>query len=93
MVPEDVLDEGCVDVGEATAAELLGPGHPDPAGLAERARDLARVAVGEHSLTTPLRIGFQLRAERDREGRRLLPQRDLPLGQPEIHPRAIVEAS
>ena len=93
MVAEDVLDQRGVDVGEATAAELLGPGHPDPAGLAERARDLARVAVGEHPLTAPLRIGLQLRAERGRERRRFLAQRDLPVGQPEIHPRAIVEAS
>ena len=70
MVAEDVLDESRVDVREASTAELVGPGHPDPAGLSERAGDLARVAVRGHALATPLGVcrqgGAQVLGERRR---------------------------
>ena len=92
MVAEDVLDERGVDVREPAAAELLRPGHPDPAGLAERERDLVRVAVREHALAPPLGIRLEARPETRGERGRFLAERDLRVGQPEIHAAAIVEA-
>ena len=77
VVAEDVLDERGVDVRQPAAAELLRPGHPDPAGLAERAGHLARVAVGEHPLPPPLRIGLERRPQARGEGGRLLAEREL----------------
>ena len=85
MVAEDVLDQSGVDVGQSAAAELLRPGHPDPAGLPEGAGHLARVAVGEHSLPTPLGIVEQRRAKGLGECCSLLPKRELHLCRPEIH--------
>ena len=87
MVAEDVLDERGVDVGQTAAAELLRPGHPDPPGLPERARHLARVAVGEHSLPAPLGIRLERLAQSVGEGRSLLPERTLLVGEPKIHAR------
>jgi hypothetical protein len=87
VVAEDVLDERRVDVREPAAAVLLRPRHADPACLSERPRDLTGVAVGEHPLPAPLRIGGQLRAQLAREGGRFVAQRDLLVGEPEVHAR------
>ena len=78
VVAEDLLDERGVDMRQPASAELLRPGHPDPARLAERARDLARVAVGEHPLAPPLGIVDQHRTQACGERRRLFSQLELP---------------
>ena len=93
VVAEGVLDERRVDVRQAAAAALLRPREADEPCLAERARDLARVAVGEETLAAPLGIVGERRAQARRERRRLVPQRDLRVCQPEIHARAIVECA
>ncbi len=87
MVAEDVLDERGVHVREAPAAELRRPGHADPARLAECARHVARVAVGEHPLAAPLGIRLERRPEARRKPRCLLAERALLVGEPEIHAR------
>ena len=87
VVAEDVLGERGIDMRQAAAAHLLRPGHADPSRVAQRARDLARVSVGEHPLTSPLRVGRQGRTQARREGRRLLAQPELLLCQSQIHAR------
>ena len=87
MVAEDVLDDRGVDVGQSAPTELLGPGHPDPACSSERLRDLAGVAVREHPLPPPLGVCLERGLERRSEGGRLLAQRVLFVGEPEVHAR------
>ena len=87
MVAEDLLDECGVDVGQTAAAQFLRPRHPDPARLPECARHLARVAVGEHPLASPLGIVGEQRVHRGGERCGLVAERELPLCQPEIHAR------
>ena len=86
MVAEDLLGERGVDMGEAAAAELLRPRHPDPPRLPERARHLARVAVGEHPLAAPFRVVGEKRMQALGERCCLVSERALRLCQPEIHP-------
>ena len=75
VVAEHVLDERGVDVRESAATELLRPRHPDPACPPERARDLTRVAVGEHPLAPPLGIVEQRGRRPAANAVRLLAQR------------------
>ena len=77
MVSKSLLDERRREPRESVAAELDGPGHPDPAGLAECAVDGHGVAVGEHALAPPLRVGFEQRTQARAEGGGFLTQGDL----------------
>ena len=74
VVAEDLLDERRRQPREPASAELDGPRHPDPSGLAERAVDGDRVAVREHPLPPPLRVALEQRPQARAEGGRVGPE-------------------
>ena len=71
MVAEDLLDERRGQPREPAPAELDGPRHPDPAGLAEGTVDGDRVAVREHPLAPPLGVALEQGAQAGAEGGRV----------------------